>query len=322
MSFNKASPPTQPRKRQALSPELFRSTPQRQSTGPHEKRKAVALDCEMVELTTCHSELAYLSAIDFLTGEVLIDSFVVPTGTVACWRTRFSGIDADNMGEAMRSDKALRGWHAARDKLWEFIDDQTVLVGHALENDLQVLGIFHPRIVDSSILTAEAVFNTLPPDEKFPRVWGLKKLAKVLLGQDIQTSDNGHSALEDAYAARDIVLCAIQTPQELAQWGRVVQKVEERLGQESELAKRKKDEALRRHDEHCTLQKQARATASATPSLSPVYTPVYPAYTPAYPPCAPSYPTSAPPYPIYGHPHLLQPMTVYRAYYRAYSFYR
>lgn len=327
-SFNKASRPTQPRKRHALPPELFKPTPQRPTTGAHDKRKAVALDCEMVELTTCHSELAYLSAIDFLTSEVLIDSFVAPTGTVVCWRTKFSGIDADNMGEAVRNGKALRGWYAARDKLWEFIDDQTVLVGHALQNDLQVLGIFHPRIVDSSILTAEAVFNTLQPDVKFPRVWGLKKLAKVLLGQDIQTSDKGHSALEDAYAARSIVLCAIQTPQELAQWGRVVRKVEERLVQESELAKRKKQEALWKHAEDRARQKQTRPAASAPPPTDPVYapaystyTPAYPTYVPAYPTCAPSYPIYTPSHPIYGPLHLLQPMTVDRACYRAYPYF-
>lgn len=240
------APPTGPRKRHALPPELFKPTPPSPSVGAHQKHKAVALDCEMVEITTCHSELAYLSAVDFLTGEVLINSFVKPTGPVLDWRTRTSGINAWNMGEAIRTGKVLRGWHAARDKLWEFIDDQTVLVGHALNHDLQVLGIFHDRIVDSSIVTAEAVFNTVQPDGRFPRLWSLQQLAKALLDRDIQTSDQGHYALEDAYAARDIVLCAIQTPETLTRWAHGARQIEQRKQEERERAieaRKKREEA-------------------------------------------------------------------------------
>lgn len=253
---NGAPRPKRPGKKTALPRGAFKCTPQSQPAWDPAKRMAVALDCEMVETRTSHSELAYLSAVDFLTGEVLIDSFVVPTGTVLCWRTKTSGINADNMGEAMRSGKALRGWPAARDKLWEFINDQTVLVGHALENDLQVLGIFHPRIVDSSIVTAQAVFSTIQPNKRFPRVWGLRRLAKALLNRDIQQSVQGHSALEDAYAARDIVLCAIRSPNILAEWALVAREEEKRRQQERERmveARRRK----RKEEEQKQIEEQA-----------------------------------------------------------------
>lgn len=246
----KDGPPKEPKKAHALPLELFKYTPQRQPAGGPGKRKAVALDCEMVGTNTRHSELAYLSAVDFLTGEVLIDSFVYPTGTVVSWRTKKSGINRANMNKAWTSGKALNGWHAARDKLWEFIDDHTVLVGHALQNDLQVLGIVHSAIVDSSLVTAGAVFNTLESDKRFPRVWALRKLATALLNRDIQNSNKGHSALEDAYAARDLVLCAIRTPSVLAEWALVARKIEERKQEERERrmeeAKKRKAEALRK----------------------------------------------------------------------------
>lgn len=256
---------TKAQTRHTLPPEAFQVTPQRLSNKGHGRRKAVALDCEMVETTARHSDLAYLGAVDFLTGEVLIDSFVEPTDEVIYWRSRISGITPSNMREAVQSGKALRGWQAARDKLWEYIDDQTVLVGHALQNDLQVLGIIHHRIVDSIVLTAEAVFDTIKSDEKLPRLWGLKTLTKALLGQEIQNSKKGHNALQDAYAARDIVICGIRTPEILNKWALEAREVEERKRQERERKLRerlkKQEEALKEQIGAMKAQDQAAAHA-------------------------------------------------------------
>lgn len=40
----------------------------------------------------------------------------------------------------------------AKEEMMEFIDKDTILLGHALENDLQALQLIHKRVIDTSIL--------------------------------------------------------------------------------------------------------------------------------------------------------------------------
>jgi len=122
------------------------------------------------------------------------------------------------MTSAIYSGAAFKSWREARDKLWEFMDDSTVLVGQSLNYDLEVLGICHAKIVDTAILTADAVFPSIISTRPLPRMWSLKSLAKDLLSLDIQNSNFGHRALEDAYAARDIAIWCIRNPEDLKLW--------------------------------------------------------------------------------------------------------
>lgn len=180
--------------------------------------QAIAIDCEMVGVKQGRQALAFLGAVDFLTGEVLLSRFVVPSEEVVDWRSQFSGVSEPIMTAAHRSGAAFASWREARDKLWEFMDDSTILVGHSLNYDLEVLGICHERIVDTAVLTSEAVFPATASTKPLPRMWSLKTLAKDLLDVEIQNPDRGHSALEDAYAARDLAIWCIRNPEELKSW--------------------------------------------------------------------------------------------------------
>ncbi|KAJ5200638.1 hypothetical protein N7491_008556 [Penicillium cf. griseofulvum] len=179
---------------------------------------AIALDCEMVGVRNGRQALVFLSAINFLTGEVLISRYVNPSEEVLDWRYRYSGVTRAIMSSAVASGAAFKNWREARDKLWEFMDDSTVLVGHSLNYDLEVLGMSHTKVVDSAILVSETVFPAIPSTKPLTRYWGLKTLAKELLGLDIQTSDRGHNALEDAYATRNLVIWCIRNPENLKGW--------------------------------------------------------------------------------------------------------
>ncbi|KAJ5154413.1 uncharacterized protein N7500_009852 [Penicillium coprophilum] len=179
---------------------------------------AIAIDCEMVGVRNGRQTLAFLSAVNFLTGEVLISRYVNPDEDVIDWRYEFSGLTQFIMTSAVASGAAFGSWREARDKLLEFIDKSTVLVGHSLNYDLEVLGIAHSKVVDSAILTAETVYPSVISTKPLPRMWGLKKLAKDLLSLTIQDSDYGHNALEDAFAARDILIWCIRNPEELKVW--------------------------------------------------------------------------------------------------------
>lgn len=184
------------------------------------KRVAIALDCEMVGIAGGRSELAYICAVDFFTGEILINSFVAPTEPVRDWRTRFSGIKKATMAEARASGKVLEGWPAARQKLFEIANVDTVLVGHSLENDLRVLHISHRRVLDSSILTAEAVFGK---DARLLRRWSLKQLSQDILGINIQISCEGHDCLEDVFATRELTLRCLTQREEIEDWAKKAQ---------------------------------------------------------------------------------------------------
>jgi DNA polymerase III epsilon subunit-like protein len=94
----------------------------------------------------------------------------------------------------------------------------------------------HTKIVDTAILTAETVFPSVISTKPLPRSWSLKSLAKDFLSLDIQNSNCGHSALEDAYAARDIAIWCIRNPEELKLWA----------------------ENARRREEECKLRKGLR----------------------------------------------------------------
>ncbi|OCL11475.1 ribonuclease H-like protein, partial [Glonium stellatum] len=159
----------------------------------------VALDCEMVGVKGGRSELALLSAVDYITGEVLINTFVYPNVKVVDWRTCFSGITPSAMNLAKSEGRILGGWEEARSELWKHIDASTILVGHALQHDLDVLRVVHNRVVDSGILAKNAVGAGVR------RQWGLKILCAEFLGTKIQNhGKKGHDCLEDTYATREV----------------------------------------------------------------------------------------------------------------------
>jgi DNA polymerase III epsilon subunit-like protein len=197
------------RKRPSIPNSFFRHTPVALA-GKGTEKEAVVLDCEMVQVANGRRELAYVTAVDFLSGEVLLDHYVQPTTKVVNWESRYSGVTCNAMNKAVRNGHALHGWPSAREMLWRFVDTETVLIGHSLNNDLDVLGIIHPKIVDTSILTSEAVFNDLLPGQALSRTWSLKTLTKELAGYDIQAGKQGHSAFEDAIATRDILIWCIR----------------------------------------------------------------------------------------------------------------
>ncbi|KAJ5519386.1 Exonuclease RNase T/DNA polymerase III [Penicillium expansum] len=237
----------------------FRQVP-RSSVGLP-KRRAIVLDCEMVQVEAGRRELAFLSAIDFLTGEVLIDNYVQPKSRVVNWDSRFSGVTPGAMNKAVKKGTALFGWEGARSKLWEFMDSETVLIGHSLNNDLDVLGIIHWNIVDSSIITSEAVFYSVHAGEPLNRTWSLKTLTNELVNYDIQAGRQGHSALEDAHATRDIVIWCLRYPEHLKVWADNARDQEEQRAYERELKRTTEEQAKeqkRQHDMEIKIQMLSR----------------------------------------------------------------
>ncbi|KAH8647796.1 exonuclease [Xylariales sp. PMI_506] len=173
------------------------------------------------------SEVAAICAIDFLTGEVLLQSLVKPQRRVTDWRSAISGMTAASMAAATAQKTVLEGWPAARDALFQYIDADTVLIGQSLNFDLAALGLVHSRVVDSAILTAEAVFGR---GKKLRQLWGLQALCQELVGTRIRRGGAGsgrvasHDSLEDVLAAREVILCCLRNPETLEIWASLQRK--------------------------------------------------------------------------------------------------
>lgn len=152
-----------------------------------EAGKYIAIDCEMVGVgpdPEKESALARVSIVNYH-GHQLYDSFVLPKEPVTDYRTFVSGITP----QLRRSARTLETVQADVVQLL----DGRILIGHAIRKDLDMLLLGHPKrdIRDTS---------RYPPFRRYAagRTPGLKKLAKEILGVDIQGGE--HSSVEDARA--------------------------------------------------------------------------------------------------------------------------
>merc|ERR1711884_957688 len=95
----------------------------------------VAIDCEMVGVGTAgvRSVLARVSIVH-AEGAVLMDRFVRPIEPVTDYRTHITGITAERL---MRKDVLPE--EEARTRASNLLKGR-IVVGHALQNDFQVLG--------------------------------------------------------------------------------------------------------------------------------------------------------------------------------------
>lgn len=148
--------------------------------------EAVGIDCEM-GFTSKGFELLRITAIDFFSGEEVIDELVRPKGTVLDLNTQWSGI-AEIKQEATSLQDSIT-------LLGEVIDSNTVLVGHGLENDMNAMRLIHHKIIDTAVL--------YPRHKATPTFrYSLKQLAFQYLGRNIQAGE--HDSGEDSLAAIDV----------------------------------------------------------------------------------------------------------------------
>ncbi|XP_026761896.1 exonuclease GOR-like isoform X1 [Galleria mellonella] len=152
-----------------------------------------ALDAEMC-YTTAGLELASIAVIA-PDGRLVYKSLVKPSSPVVDHNTRFSGIRPRDLG---RATKTLRD---VQNDILGFVGTDTILIGHALDNDLRALKLLHSAVVDTCAL--------YPHAKGFPLRRSLRALSKELLGRNVQRNTAGHSPLEDARAAMDLVLLKV-----------------------------------------------------------------------------------------------------------------
>lgn len=157
-----------------------------------------ALDCEMC-FTGNGLEVTKVSVVR-ADGRLVYDRYIRPASPIVDYNTRFSGITSVNLNP--KYNAAVSTLPKVQEELLEFIYEDTILVGHALHNDLRALKIVHNSVVDTSILFKYALHRPGKP--------GLKDLAATVLKQNIQQSNRGHSSYEDCRTCMDLVLKRVE----------------------------------------------------------------------------------------------------------------
>ncbi|KAI9467018.1 hypothetical protein BJY52DRAFT_1235906 [Lactarius psammicola] len=151
-----------------------------------------ALDCEMV-YTTGGFRIARVSVVN-ASGETVFDELIkMDDGVeVVDFNTRFSGIHPEEY-----ATRAVLPLESVRRALGRLIGTDTILIGHALDNDLRVLRLVHQRVIDTAAL--------FPHSRGPPYRRALRDLTKEHLTRHIQGDSRGHSSVEDSVATLDLV---------------------------------------------------------------------------------------------------------------------
>lgn len=197
--------------------------------------KYIALDCEMVGIgptPDTDSQLARVSIVNYH-GQQLYDSYVLPQIPVTDYRTAISGITPSCL-------KRGRPFAEVQRDIAELMKDR-ILVGHAIKHDLAILMLGHPKrdVRDTSRHPAYRALSA-------GRTPGLKKLAKEVLGVEIQGGE--HSSIEDARATMLLFRKDKDAfeAEHARRWGRAKANVEDAVGADAtdgttKVARRKKN---------------------------------------------------------------------------------
>ena len=103
------------------------------------------------------------------------------------------------MSKAVRDGTCLFGAEAVRDKLFEFVGPETIVIAHAGRHDLNVIRWIHPLIVDTQIVNTQSHRGKARDCRH-----ALRDLCYDNFGISIQIGNKGHYSLEDALATREL----------------------------------------------------------------------------------------------------------------------
>nr|XP_025042549.1 RNA exonuclease 1 homolog [Pelodiscus sinensis] len=161
-----------------------------------------ALDCEMC-YTTQGLELIRVTVVDS-NLQVAYNTLVKPDNEIIDYNTRFSGVteeDLKNTSSSIRDVQAI---------LLNLFSDDTILIGHSLENDLFALKLIHNTIVDTAVV--------FPHRLGLPHKRALRNLMADYLRRIIQDDVGGHDSSEDAVACMELMLWKVKEDTKGRKW--------------------------------------------------------------------------------------------------------
>uniref|UniRef100_A0A0N4X250 Exonuclease domain-containing protein n=1 Tax=Haemonchus placei TaxID=6290 RepID=A0A0N4X250_HAEPC len=152
----------------------FCPTPPSRGEDDPRNEKVYAMDCEMV-YGVWGPELARVSVVD-MDNKLVLDLIVKPHNRVIDYNTRFSGLTANQV--------------EAQNRLFELVNDQSILIGHSLESDLKAMRLRHEKVVDTAVVYEINLSN-----------FRLNRSEITCL-----LTDSGHDSQEDAATCMSLML--------------------------------------------------------------------------------------------------------------------
>lgn len=164
-----------------------------------------ALDCEMVGVGPdgLTSAVGRVTIVNW-ENQIVLDTYVEVPAPVTDYRTHVSGITPEHLQP--RPGHSLMTFPQVRSHVQAILRGK-ILIGHGLENDLQVLGLYHPWTDIRDTATYSYFMRefrdpvtgavTLAPKK-------LRDLTWEALGRQIQNPGAPHCPMEDAIAALDL----------------------------------------------------------------------------------------------------------------------
>ncbi|KAJ5272967.1 hypothetical protein N7478_008092 [Penicillium angulare] len=159
-------------------------------------RSAIVLHCATGRNYSGEAELLRVSAVDFYSGEVLIDTLVSPYGMLLHTDQRNSGISSAMLDNAEKIGYISEDRNAVREALFKFVNPQTTLIVHNGQQLLWLLRWIHLRIIDAYELQKRRFGERAP--------WDLSQLTSDLLCRRVG-QNNRNDNLENVFAIRDCV---------------------------------------------------------------------------------------------------------------------
>ena len=160
-----------------------------------ENPDVIAIDCEMVECTdpvTGEIDGKALARLSIVSGTdaslKIFDSLVKPYLPITNYRTRINGIKEEDLKDCTFT---LRH---AQHMMLKLCSEETVIIGHALHNDLISLKMDHNRVVDTALLYQS--------EDDSSKTCSLRDLTTSVLKEDMP---NVHNSVLDA---KNSLLCA------------------------------------------------------------------------------------------------------------------
>lgn len=153
------------------------------------------IDGEML-FTTGGLQLCKITVVG-IDGRLVYESLLQPDDEIIDYNTRFSGVSAKDLKRG-----PVKSLKDVQNDLLGFINANTILIGHGLENDLRALKLVHMTVIDTSLV--------------FPHYYGmpfrrsLKSIVQSYLGAEIQGEKCGHDSYEDARSCLDLMLWKVQ----------------------------------------------------------------------------------------------------------------
>ncbi|KAJ4910581.1 Small RNA degrading nuclease 1 [Raphanus sativus] len=132
-------------------------------------------------------------------SKVILDQFVKPDKRIVDFRTVITGVTAQDIEKATLSVVDIQR------ELQPYLSNGAILVGHSLNNDMKVLKVDHPKVIDTAL-----VFKF--SNARNSRKPSLNCLYKAIFGKDVRKEGVSHNCVHDAAAAMNIALAFIEKP--------------------------------------------------------------------------------------------------------------